>query len=254
MFQDKPYSTTTFIRRVLGLLLVSTALVVGCGDTTESNGSDDDSESENAQARKELPNNCRGGCPDGQFCFNGVCAIGCNSDQDCAENQYCATDTDGLCHNTEVPTCTSDGDCAEDQVCTKGVCGAPAEEESECEPSADGEDGCGRYAVCVERDEGNTCHTLPRCGQDGSCPTGQAGAVCNEEYIPNKAEICLIGLCESSDDCPSEWSCMKAFEGQTLGFCKPGSDGGQGSTCQEDSDCDSGSCFGATSNAPGACE
>lgn len=239
---------------ILASTLLFAFAVAGCAGTTGSSDSNGGDGEESTESQSTSPSTCPGGCPDGQFCFNGLCALGCNSNQDCAEDQYCATDEDRLCHNKQVPECSSDDECGGNQVCTKGYCSAQPETADECEPSPDGNDGCGEYAVCVEEESGNTCYTLPKCSAEGTCPTGQAGAVCNDGHIPNKAEICLLGLCEDTSNCPDGWSCQKASDSQVLGYCWSGGGGGTGSQCETDSDCDSGNCQGSDSPGPGICE
>jgi hypothetical protein len=239
------------LRRLFPLLIASLLVVACSGSDGSSSDNGDSSESQSVGN----PTTCGGGCPDGQFCFNGVCAVGCNSDSDCADNQYCATEEGGFCHNKEVPECTSDGDCTGDQICQQELCVAEPEQPDECEPSADGNDGCGKYSICVEEDSGNKCYSLPKCSADDTCPTGAVGAVCNTDYIPNKAEVCLIGLCESQDDCAGGFNCQRVTSGQELGICSPETPGGgSGDSCTEDSDCDGGEeCFGATGGFEGTC-
>lgn len=229
------------------------AAVAGCSGTAGSNGSTDGNGDDGSESRSTSPTTCPGGCPDGQFCYNGLCAVGCNSDKDCAENQYCATDTDRLCHNKEVQECSSDSDCSGEQVCNKGLCAAQPEQSEECEPKANGKDGCGEYAVCIEEEGGNSCYTLPKCSEDGTCPTGQAGAVCNDGYLRNKADICLLGLCEDASNCPEDWTCERFNEDDVLGYCSNRA-GETGSPCEKDSDCDSGNCQGSDMPGPGVCE
>ncbi len=177
-------------------------------------------------------------CPDGQFCFNGLCALGCTTDDNCADNQYCDT-TSLLCQNVEVPTCEDADDCFGDQVCVGGLCSTPPVS-TECMP-AGSPDGCGSNAVCfAEDDEGAAaCYTMPACAEDGSCPVGLSGATCNDGYFPDKDRICLVGACESQANCPSDWSCVQGA-GLPLGIC---SSGLIGSVCLEDDHCSTGSCM-----------
>jgi len=220
------------IRRISIALLSACLLFAGCGDSASDDGSSDGNQNTGV--------GCIGqnDCPDGQFCFNGLCAIGCQSNDDCADDQYCATGEDRMCHNKEVPTCSSDGECKGEQVCTDGYCTAPSQSDEQCEPDSI-DDGCSETAICVERDgEDPECVNLPRCSEDGTCPTGQAGAVCNDDYVPQKAEVCLLGACESDSNCPSDWSCVKP-QNSVLGTC---SSGAFGTPCTEDSQCQSGTC------------
>lgn len=181
-------------------------------------------------------------CPDGQFCFNGLCALGCLSDGDCADDQYCATETDMLCHANEVPTCDSDSDCASSQVCVNGYCSAaPEPDDMGCNLDDYLNDGCPSNAVCIEdldNPDVGVCYEMPACGADGSCPIGLGGAICNDGYLPSKDDICLVGLCDTVANCPSEWSCVR-FNQSALGVC---SNGGFGSPCATDEDCLSGTC------------
>jgi hypothetical protein len=232
------------MRRIGAILFACSLLMAGCGN---SSGTGNGPSNSNGSSLPCTPGD--NDCPAGQFCFNGLCAIGCQSNQDCASDQYCATDTDGLCHNKQVPTCDGDGDCEGRQVCTQGYCTAPSESEQQCDPNAISNDGCSDTAVCVERDGSPECVTLPRCSEDGTCPTGQAGAVCNDGYLPDKDKVCLLGACESSSNCPSDWSCVKQ-QNSVLGFC---SSGGFGSPCTEDSQCESGSCSTFGPGTVGVC-
>ena len=150
-------------------------------------------------------------CPSGMFCFNGLCAIGCTSNENCADDQYC----DGLyCVNTEVPTCTSDSNCYEGQICVQGVCSTPPPSTT-CDPDqvVSGNDGCDNYSLCIDGDddgpEDPACYTMPPCAEDGTCPVGAYGAVCNNDYI-NKARICLIGACEAEANCHFRTSVVKS--------------------------------------------
>jgi hypothetical protein len=189
-------------------------------------------------------------CPDGQFCWNGLCALGCNSDGDCADDQYCDTEFDRLCHNKTVSTCP-DTPCADNQICRDGFCSTPPEDTS-CMPRPDGNDGCDAYSLCLEEDDESTaCYSFPACAEDGSCPTGLVGAVCNDGIVPNKAQMCLTGMCTGTEHCPSSWSCVMQST-DPAGFC---SDGQFGSVCLSASDCQQGlDCFQAVPGTLGFCQ
>ncbi len=134
-------------------------------------------------------------CPAGQFCFNGLCAIGCLSNGDCAADQYCDTEGSGRCVNREVTTCPQ-SPCESNQDCVDGYCVATATPAS-CTPSADGNDGCDDYSLCLDFSDTDSpdyrCTSFPACPADGACPTGEIGAVCNDGHIPGKGRICLSG-------------------------------------------------------------
>lgn len=181
-------------------------------------------------------------CPAGQFCFNGLCAPGCMSDSDCAENQYCDTGESQLCLNKEVPTCSSDGDCASSQVCIQGMCSAVPDVVEECTPYQS-EDGCDEYSICIdvsdvdaEEPEGE-CASFPPCPEDGVCPVGQYGALCNDGHFPEKQAICLTSLCEDQTHCPTNLKCVHISAMGPLGICSGGS---MGEPCEETDDCDFG--------------
>lgn len=228
----------------LGYLPLLLLLAIACGEGVSSNGAD----ASGGGGGGGLLCSANTPCADGQFCFNGVCAIGCNSNGDCAENQYCDTEFDRLCHNKVVQTCP-DTPCNENQTCQDGFCSATPTNTS-CEPRADGNDGCPNDSLCLENDAEETqCYGFPACPEDGICPTGTIGAVCNAGIIPNKGHICLTSLCQTVDHCPASWSCIKE-QGGVVGSC---SDGNFGSLCIEQSDCNNGQCSAAAPGLIGFC-
>ncbi len=188
-------------------------------------------------------------CPSGQFCWNGLCALGCTSNDDCAADQYCDTEFDMLCHNRTVSTCP-DTPCAEGQICKDGFCSTPPVP-TQCTPRLDGMDGCDDYSLCLEEeDESTACYSFPACDQNRQCPVGMNGAVCNTGIIPNKAYMCLTGLCQTPDHCPTNWSCIRNAT-DTVGMC---SDGQMGSLCLNNDNCQSGlDCMGAMPGSYGVC-
>ncbi len=220
--------------------LVCLSMFVACGGSTDvsSNGL------------------CAGGCPSGQFCWNGLCVVGCNTNAECAGDQYCDTDVK-QCANKTVSVCP-DTPCGANQTCVNGYCSASAAAEPKkkddsgaCKPAADGNDGCEENELCIERDDEQTqCRSFPRCPQDGNCPAGLTGAVCNDKLIPNKARICLVGLCKTDANCPSSWKCVVP-NGSAIGFC---SDGSLGRPCMQADQCKDGfQCMQAASGTLGAC-
>lgn len=245
-------SMTTTIRTLLATLCLG---LVGCspslGDMTDGgetgNGQTSSDDPTGGGSNEWTPCSAANPCPDGQFCFNGLCAIGCNSDGDCAEDQYCATDGDRLCHNKEVPTCP-DTPCAEGQICVNGFCSTPPPDTS-CTPQSI-DDGCAKDALCIEEEEGAPkCYTFPYCPADGVCPVGVEGAVCNDGLIADKDKICLVGMCTGVEHCPADWKCVK-FQGSVLGIC---SSGAVGFPCNDGSECASGNCQVPIPGFPGFC-
>lgn len=194
-------------------------------------------------------------CPSGQYCWNGLCVNGCLSNGDCADDQYCSIDEfigHGVCVNKEVPTCSGDADCDTGQQCLSGVCSTRDTSVDRCTPRLDGQDGCDPFSICLAEDEEGeqtSCYAFPPCPEDGVCPVGQLGAVCNEGDIPQKARICLTSLCKDDSHCPARFSCV--LGSGSLGFC---SDGSWGSPCQIAGDCAQGlSCNVMLPGQPGMC-
>jgi hypothetical protein len=188
-------------------------------------------------------------CPSGMVCINGLCAAGCQADEDCAAEQYCDTQFDRLCHGQAVTTCPATA-CAASQVCLAGLCSTPAPP-TPCTRSLDGHDGCDQYSICFEEAENqNRCHTFPPCPEDGHCPVGTSGAVCNEGDLSGKAHICLTGMCKTPAHCPSGFRCLlPGFS--PLGLC---SDGRLAMPCLAPADCQAGlTCAGALAGMPGFC-
>lgn len=235
------------ISRTLSIcfLLSMSSAGLGCDANLGNDGGDETGNDSNGDGGGDgdgfSPCSSSNPCSDGQFCFNGLCAIGCLSDGDCASEQYCATESDMLCHAKEVPTCTSADQCASSQVCINGYCSAMPEDTS-CNLEDYINDGCDSTSVCLEdpKVEGKgLCYEMPACSVDGTCPVGLQGAVCNDGEFPSKDAICLVGLCDSVDNCPAEWACVR-FNNSALGAC---GNRGFGSPCVTAADCDSGNCF-----------
>lgn len=195
-------------------------------------------------------------CPSGQFCFNGLCAYGCQTNSNCAADQYCDTEFDHLCHNKVVESCASmPSICAATQTCVSGFCSTPPPA-TQCDLNqvASGNDGCATNAICVDSSDTSVedpkCYTFPACAQDKTCPTGLQGAVCNDGLIPNKARICLTGLCQTTANCPANWACVKFSPNDVLGMC---SNKGTGSPCTSSAECTSGNCSIPAPGFPGFC-
>ncbi|HCF58610.1 MAG TPA: hypothetical protein DFS52_11545 [Myxococcales bacterium] len=173
-------------------------------------------------------------CPTGQFCYNGLCALGCNSNGDCAADQYCDTEWSRLCQNKVVKSCP-DTPCPEAQTCVQSLCTAKEQPKQTCNPDSFN-DGCAENAFCIEEDENQDpqCMTFSACGEDGTCPAGLFGALCNENLITNKARVCLPGLCKEAGNCPANWVCVKMTSTDPVGFC---SNGGLSSMCTKPEEC-----------------
>ena len=223
------------------ILLLSSAALIACsgGVKTGTSGTSGSSGSGGTTGAATItPCTDANPCPTGQFCFNGVCALGCTSDGDCATNQYCDTASSRLCQDISVPTCVSDGQCASSQVCSTGFCSTPPSTVA-CNVTFDGNDGCNAYSICVQNTDssGNTttsCQSFPACARDGTCPQGTEGAVCNDGYVPGKDRVCLVGICADASNCPTNWKCIKDNSNDVLGQC---SDGSFGDPCDTNADC-----------------
>ncbi len=189
-------------------------------------------------------------CPEQQSCVNGLCALGCTTDADCADDQYCDAELDHVCKADEVPTCSDDDDCAASQICMFGYCVVPPES-TDCQVDIY-MDGCESNAICMEDFDtmDTACYPMPPCGEDGSCPVGIYGAVCNTGYLLDKDAICLLGMCATVEHCPANWFCVRYTQNDPLGVC---SGGGLGEPCTSDDECLSGACF-ALPGLPGFCQ
>ncbi len=230
--------TMTRVIVFASLSLLAAASASGCNAVIADDDTDN-STGDGGEGGSWEPCSSENSCPDGQFCFNGLCALGCQSDGDCADNQYCNTDI-LLCQNTEVPTCSGDSECASSQICVDGYCTTPPED-TQCNLDDYLNDGCESNAVCLEQadTEQGSCYTMPACAEDGTCPVGVEGAVCNNGLLSTKDEICLINLCEDMSHCPADWNCVRLIQNSPLGNC---SSGQLGAPCATGDDCVSGTC------------
>jgi hypothetical protein len=238
--------TKTLLRSTFAALCLA-ACNGSLGDMTDT--SDDTNQTGNASndSGDLAPCSSANPCPSGQFCFNGICAIGCTNNGDCAEDQYCATDTDMLCHNKEVTTCP-ETPCADGQVCVQGLCSTPPS--TGCDLFAP-QDGCESNELCIPvSEEEGKCYSFPACGEGDTCPIGTEGAVCNVDLIREKDKICLPGMCTDDKHCPAEWKCVKLEAKGVVGAC---SNGSFGDPCWENTDCNSGSCFLPFPGESGTC-
>jgi hypothetical protein len=193
-------------------------------------------------------------CPNNQFCFNGLCAYGCTSNAHCASDQYCNTEGDRTCHNKTVATCPETA-CAENQACTNGFCSTPVPSSpgsTGCDPQkvVTGNDGCDKSSICIAQESTSKCYQFPACAEDKTCPTGTQGAVCHTGELPNKGNICLIGLCKQNAHCPSSWNCVRGSAADVFGVC---SNGSTGSLCSDSGQCLSLNCMKVGSGLPGMC-
>ena len=224
-------------------------------------------------------------CQPGQYCQSPVfrrCESGCLSDTNCANNQICDKATSaqvGVCQNTTAPACSASQPCPSGQTCVNGTCrttttpacGAsqpcPSGQtcvngtcttpppSTQCTPRPDGLDGCPSLSLCEDTDgpgpQAPACQTFPACDATRSCPPGLTGAVCNDNYIPNKGLFCIPYACRDASNCPSNWACVRYPSTQVLGAC---SDRSFGMFCTQNSECLSSKCNnGGTPGNQGTC-
>jgi hypothetical protein len=143
-------------------------------------------------------------------CAGGVCSIGCDSDEDCNDQDsctldYCDTETE-TCQNSPIAGCTSegctsdadceDGDTCTEDKCTDGECSNP--EITDCTPTActsdsdcedDGLECTVEYCYIEDEDERGECKSSTIAGQREFC--GREGS----DY----EDVCI---CCSSDEGP----------------------------------------------------
>ncbi|MDA3864337.1 MAG: hypothetical protein PF689_10770 [Deltaproteobacteria bacterium] len=128
----------------------------------------------------------------------------CESDADCGNGTICELDPETgnmIC----IPGCTSDDDCAEDEVCAS--C-------NRCEPEDN--PVCGDSKVFCENNEdcgSKICSEDHKCAlscetSDPLCPTGQVcstDGVCIDDPAPENPE------CVFSSDCGSSFLCLNTY-------------------------------------------
>ncbi len=261
------YTEKNDMKRVVMALFLT--LAVACGDTGGTAGGDNGGNTgggntgggSGGEQQQSALCSATNKCPSGMFCFNGLCAIGCTSNNDCAADQYCDTKTVGpiaYCQNKVVKTCAANGDCAASQLCLNGLCSMkPPEVKPACQLTYDANDGCGEYSLCHDPVEDNDteqdayCASFSPCPESGVCPVGEVGSVCNEGYLSGKGRFCLSGACRTDANCPTSWSCVGPMFGAPLGFCSMGT---QGMPCMENKDCRSNTCMQPMPGMLGACQ
>jgi hypothetical protein len=126
---------------------------------------------------------------------------------------------------------------------------------------ADANDGCGSDAICLQLLSGGganvQCRGMPACAQNGGCPVGPFGAVCNVRpdggrLIEGKQRICLYGYCTGPIDCASAQHCVFEPDSGSIGQCYSGV---TGSPCNTSQDCfNDGGCNGADAGVWGTCQ
>ncbi|MBF94997.1 MAG: hypothetical protein CMH58_07535 [Myxococcales bacterium] len=147
-------------------------------------------------------------CPGGALCTNGRCR-GCQSDLDCAENQFCL---DGV----GCVACLEDRHCGSGEVCDGirrtcvpsdgvGVCQPDASEEARC----DFEGGCQPGLECTEVDDGwatfaycmKPCEVTSDCPNAFACFRNYCRPFSSQQELTCEAYSELGNPCRSSEEC-----------------------------------------------------
>ena len=198
-------------------------------------------------------------CGAGTVCNNGTCTPTCAADgTGCPTGTYCEGTDPGrqVCAPNALTTCTSDQNCPLPQFCRSGLC-------LSVELRRDGgfqgcllgaaDDACAGEAICLQSQTSttvlNNCIGMPACPQDGICPVGNYGSVCNDlpdgggRLFANKQRICLFSFCNTTANCPQGDACFLPTKGKLAGQCQSGS---PGDLCFSQADCfNSTACAGA---------
>jgi hypothetical protein len=195
-------------------------------------------------------------CSPGKTCVNGLCEKGCNSDADCAADEYCALSNGQVCQPQTLTACPATP-CAPTQVCVEGVCGTEPTG-MPCGPNPFGGDGCMNDALCLGNVEvdgmmqtQSICFVVPSCSASHPCTPGGMGAVCSTGLIMGK-NLCIPGGCTADQNCPASWHCVPPVGTSGYGRC---TDGATGHPCGKASDCKPGlTCYTPVMSMLGTCK
>lgn len=249
-------------RSALITALAAAALATGCPASNNNPGA----------GRPDGGPSCQSGdnsCAAGTRCVNRNCVPTCSGGAACQTGSYCEGPNapEDVCAQLTPIACTTPTQCPFPQTCLNGLC-ASAELRADggyqgCVVNGGVNDACGPDAVCYALTQGNTCLGLPACGQDGGCPTGVFGAVCNDgrldggaQVLPGKQRLCLYAYCVLDSDCPAAAECFHSTLAIPSGTCYFGA---AGSPCFSNKDCfQSAACAGQDGGLedggiPGAC-
>ncbi len=184
-------------------------------------------------------------------CFDGECVSG-EVGQECTEDEHCQ----GFCavrlcsEGENGQSCAGPDDC-EDGVCARGefahpVCsaggfGESCNEDDDCDSkfcrSAAANCGGGSGYVCMAGNSGDACCNDDNC-QSGMCVRSSAAVspVTRECSSGKMGQLCDDGR---DDSCTEGYCVRDACEQTAPSKCL---DGGDGTRCCYDADCDSGNC------------
>jgi hypothetical protein len=236
-----------------GVAVAAIATVAACSGRVPSSAADLGGPADMASGPP--PCSAHDPCPMGGTCRNGECVSACATDKDCPTGQICGM-TDYVCHDPTVKGCP-DSPCGAKQICVNGLCSTPPPGHPCGLTPFSPADGCDMQSVCItdaladgKRVPDPNCYTFPDCPPDGNCPVSSSGSVCNDGILPNKARICLGGICKVPANCPPKWQCVfPADKAYNYGKC---TDGSSGAPCTKAADCISSTCKGDTGEF-GAC-
>jgi hypothetical protein len=172
-------------------------------------------------------------CASNELCSNRTCVPTCPGGASCMPGMYCAgaTSPSDVCAPITVTTCTGNQDCPNPQLCFQGGLCASLELRADggVQPCANDDSNCAPDAICLPlaTNTGSineNCVGMPACSQDGGCPIGLFGSVCNDlpdggKIVANKQRICLFPKCLVDTNCNPQSHCFRTVIGSVAGEC-----------------------------------
>jgi hypothetical protein len=176
----------------------------GCSDSSDCIGNPDGEVCDTSNGECVICTEAEDTCPDGQYCVNEDCEIGCTDEADCPGDTVCDENLHA-CVN-----CSMDPDCPAGSICVANTC-IPG-----CSPTQSCQAG---FTCC-----GSTCY-------DVSSDPDHCGTCPNDCEAPeNAGELCLNGVC-AMGPCNNGWAdcngdAMDGCEHSTIEdgpcLCNPG--------------------------------
>ncbi len=160
-------------------------------------------------------------CDPDEHCQEGACVETCNLHTDCPQDESCDMLFEHSTHACyHARTCAIKSNCAEPMQCVSGLCVDFIK--TNCfDYEGCGYDDCGSDQLCMytQGDIVPSCYRLPVCEEDGACPIGRKGSMCNLVDLAEKDRVCLPGRCKTDLHCPKDRSCVIST-GKEIGFCE----------------------------------
>ena len=221
--------------------LISVALAfVACTDTGSSNVS-----------RIDGGTICQAGdttCAANERCVDRTCKPACAGGAACPAGMYCegAAFPNDVCAPLAVTACVASTDCPAPQLCFQGGLCASLELRGDggVQPCGNDNSNCAPDAVCLPLATSTgsinqSCVGMPACGQDGGCPVGLFGSVCNDladggKLVANKQRVCLFPWCLDDSNCNAQSHCFRNPKDANHGECYYGV---TGDPCFAKADC-----------------